>query len=330
MNNNQKKTPREIKVLPILLLFTVIALLISAFLALITPKKEKVAQTDFVTNNYDSTQSTFKKISFSGSEITLPEKMKIYKVAATLNLSDELAQKIINKYQLEETELAENYWFKDEYVLRKNTDENRYSFDLKTEENQNQVNIVSAEAIQACLNFYLKYNPELSLVAQEEDLIYLQGDVEKYQAEKDTASVLYIPLTYELDGYPVFYQNENNHPFLCRVNNNYEVERVVFKDSFYSFEPATEVDSVDLNQAIKNIQNGKASIINAESKVVEVIDLNWINEADLYSVKIEYRYDSELKIAYPFYKFQGRLTNSAGINIDAEIITPAVASATQK
>jgi hypothetical protein len=50
----------------------------------------------------------------------------------------------------------------------------------------------------------------------------------------------------------------------------------------------------------------------------------------LYAVEIEYRYDSELKIAYPFYKFSAKLTNSAGINIEAKIITPAVASAAQK
>jgi len=47
----------------------------------------------------------------------------------------------------------------------------------------------------------------------------------------------------------------------------------------------------------------------------------------LYSVSIEYRYDEELKIAYPFYKFKAKLINSAGINIEAVIITPAVETA---
>jgi len=327
MNKEQKK---EIKIVPILIIFVIVSLLISAILLIITPKKEKVVQSDFVTNNYNQTQSTFKKITFTGGEIIAPELFKIYQANTTVSLGNSLASAIIRDYQLESHEKLENYWVKDNYALIKNVYENRWSFDFSPLKNDNRIPIIVDEAITKCFNFYSKYNISSTLTAQKDGIIYLDGNLEQEEAESKNATSLQIPLSYELDDYPVFYQNESNYPFFCKINNNYEIDRIVFQDNLHTFESVKEIPSINIDQAIKNIKNGIASIINAQSQIVEAIDLNWISEADLYSVEIEYRYDSELKIAYPFYKFQAKLTNSAGINIDAEIITPAVASAVEK
>ncbi len=331
MNQSQKnKVKKEIKVIPLLVVFVVFALLISAILTIITPQQEKVIQTDFVVNNYDQSKSTFKKISFSGEEISLPEKMKIYKINGTLDLSSELAQKMIDEYKLENVGSLENYWAKGAYILNKNTYENRYAFDLDTSQATNQVQMIPSEAIKSCLNFYSKYSVNLILIAQKDHLVFLSGRSEQTETELARANYIQVPLSYQLDGYPVFYQNENSYPFFCKINNNYQVERVVFKDFFYNFAPIKDLPTISLDQAVRNIKNGKASIIDAKSQLVEVIDLNWINEADLYDVSVDYRLDESLKIVYPFYKFQAKLTNAAGINIQAQIITPAVNTALEK
>lgn len=327
MNKNQK---REIKIIPILIIFVIIALLISAILMAITPQKEKVVQSDFVSNNYNQTQSTFKKVSFTGGEITVPKVFKIYQANTTISLSNTLASAIIRDYQLEAHERLENYWIKDNYVLIKNTYDNRWSFDPSPKKNENRVAIVVDEAINKCFNFYSKYNVTSTLTAQKNDITYLDGNLQQEESDPKKATSLQIPLSYELDGYPVFYQNEKNYPFFCKINNNYEIERITFKENLHVFDLVKEIPSISIDQAIKNIKNGKASIINAQSKIVEAIDLNWINEAELQSISIDYRFDENLKIAYPFYKFQAKLTNSAGIDIQAELITPAVASAVQK
>ena len=327
MNKNQKI---EIKIVPILIIFVVVALLISAILIVITPQKEKVIQSDFVTNNYNQTQSTFKKVVFIGEKITVPEIFKIYQTNTTINLDNALANAIIRDYQLEIHEKLENYWIKNNYVLIKNTYDGRWSFDSGLTKNENRVAIIADEAINKCFNFFSKYNIVATLTAQKDNIIYLDGNLQQEKTDPKKATSLQIPLSYELDGYPVFYQNESNYPFFCKINNNYEIERITFKENLYVFESVKEIPSINMNQAIKNIKNGKASIINAQSQIVEAIDLNWINEAELQSVSIDYRFDENLKIAYPFYKFQAKLINSAGINIQAEIITPAVVSTVQK
>ena len=327
MNKEQKK---EIKIIPTLIIFVIASLLISAILIAITPQKEKVSQTDFVTNNYNDTQSTFKKVNFTGREIIVPEKFKLYQPVTSISLINELADKIIKDYQLEQGEKLNNYWTRENYTLIKNSYENRWSFDLYPEKVENKVPIITDEAIATCFDFYSKYNISLSLVAQKDEISYLDGKLQQEKSEPEEALYLQIPLTYELDGYPVFYQSENNYPFFCKINNNYEIERIVFKDVFYMFESVKEMPSISIEQAIRNIKNEKVSIIDAQSQIADAIDLNWINEADLQSVSIDYRFDENLKLAYPFYKFKAKLTNSAGINIQAELITPAVETAVEK
>lgn len=327
MNKNKNK---EIKIVPILIIFVIVALLISAVLIAITPQKERVVQSDFVTNNYNQTQSTFKRVVFVGEEIIVPETFKIYQINTTINLEHVLANAIIRDYQLEIHEKLENYWIKDNYVLIKNTYDGRWSFDFSPEKTTNRIPIVVDEAIGKCFNFYSKYNLLPTLTAQKDNIVYLDGNLQQEKTEPKNATYLQIPLSYELDGYPVFYQNESNYPFFCKINNNYEIERITFKENLYVFESVKEIPSIKMDQAVKNIKNGKASVINAQSQIVEAIDLNWISEAELQSASIDYRFDENLKIAYPFYKFQAKLINSAGINIQAEIITPAVASAVEK
>lgn len=327
MNKEQKK---EIKIIPILIIFVIASLFISAILIAITPQKEKISQADFVTSNYNDTKSTFKKVTFTGREIVVPEKFKLYQPTTSINLINELADKIIKDYQLEQEEKLNNYWTRENYTLIKNSYESRWSFDLNPEKIDNKVSIVSSEAVTTCFDFYSKYNINLPLIAQEDEISYLDGKLEQEKSEPEKALYLQIPLTYELDGYPVFYQSESNYPFFCKINNNYEIERIVFKDSFYIFESVKEMPSISIDQAIKNIKNEKASVIDAQSQIAGAIDLNWINEADLQSVSIDYRFDENLKLAYPFYKFKAKLSNDSGTSIQAILITPAVETAVEK
>lgn len=308
-----------------------VALLMALILTILTPKKEKVIANDFVVNNYDNTQSTFKKINYSGTEISVPEFFNIYQSNNSLGLAEELAQKIIINNQLVADSAIENYWLGEKSALAKNNYEKYYILNnVFDEKGESDLTIIVNEAIEVCQNFYSKYNIVLPLIVQKDSILYLDSGFEQNIVSPQRATFLQIPLTYELDGYKVFYENQNDYPFFCRVNNLYNLERVVFRDFFHEFKSFKQMPSISIDQAVGNIKKGSASIIDAQSEIAQVIDLNWINQADLYSVKIEYRYDNELKIAYPFYKFQGKLTNSAGINIDAEIITPAVVSAIEK
>lgn len=331
MSEPNKSPKKKINFLLLIVVLALGALLLATVLKIITPTEEKIVANNFTINNYDNTQSTFKKINFSGTNISVPVIFNIYQAKNSPGLADELANKLIIEHQLVADENIENYWLSESYALAKSNYEHYYTFRSGNKnEGAAELAIITDSAIEVCQNFYSKYNILVPLVVQKDSIIYLDSGFEQNAVDVNKATFAQIPLTYELDGYKVFYENQNEYPFFCRVDNFYNLERVGFKDFFQEFEVSKQLSSLSINQAVSNIKKGNASIIDASSEIATVIDLNWINEADLYSVEIEYRYDNELKIAYPFYKFQAKLTNSAGINIQAEIITPAVASAIQK
>lgn len=260
----------------------------------------------------------------------MPEFFKIYAASDKSTTAEIIANQIINEKDMIPHQSVLNYWLGNNAQLAKSTYENNYTYVEVSDLEKNDLFILKPEAIQTCLNFYTKYSAGLALIPQEKSIEFLNNEEEQEITVENEAHILQIPLTYELDGFPVFYTNESEYPFICKINNKYDLERVVFKNFFHKFEPSLKLPPLNINQAINNIKNGIVSVISAESQIVEIIDLNWINEANLYSAEIEYRYDDKLKLAYPFYRFSGKLTNSAGLNIQASLITPAVAVSKEK
>lgn len=331
----EKQTHRQprLKFWHYFVIIMIVAMTAAIMFSIFTPKTKKVAiKNETMITNYDKSKTTFKKIAFSGKQIALPESFSIFKIAPSNSSADTLANQIINKNKMTVHPSIPNYWTSETAELAKSDYENNYTFIETSEEQTSDIKIIKAEAVKACSNFYSKYSVDLKLIPQEDSIVYLSqgsGFEQNEVLEKDAYSAQ-IPLTYEVNGYPVFYESNKDYPFFCKIDNNYRLEKVVFKNFFYNFELTDQLASISIEQAIDNIKDGTASIISAESQIAHIVDLNWIDEADLYSVEIDYRYDDVLKIVYPFYKFRAKLTNSGGINIQAIIITPAIAAAKDK
>lgn len=327
--SSSKRPSRQLNFPLIVIVLSIAALTVAAVLRILTPPPETIVTTDFAVTNYDQTRSTFKQISFVGSPITVPDSFHIYQAQNSPGTAQELVTRIVREYQLPPEGSRDEYWLGERQSITKNNYENNYMFINVGTQERNQVPLLTSEAVDACLNFYRKYELLLGLRVQTDDIIYFSAGFEPVQVDPSQAVLAHIPLTYVLDGYPLYLANHDDYPFFCRVNNYYELERVVFRDLFQTWQSVRELPSLSIDQAVANIKDGQASIIRAESRIAFIIDLNWIDHAELTAVKIEYRYDETLRVAYPFYNFTARLTNSAGINIDANIITPAVRSATQ-
>lgn len=325
--NNKKINLKNLNFTQLVVGITIIALLIAAVLRVITPQEERVVSSEFVTENYDGSQSSFKKVVFSGIPTTTPEQLNVYSAINSSGLADQLALVLINEHQMVADPQIPDYWLGEKFALTKSSYDQNYVLNGVHEPNENDLPIILTEAIAVCQNFYSKYNINVPLIPREDAVSYFNNSDEQGFVSPNEATYLHIPLTYELDGYPVFYQNKNSYPFFCRVDNFYELKRAAFRDFFQEFRLVGQFKPLSIDQAVKNIEKGNASVISAQSQIAPIIDLDWIEEADLYRVEIDYRYDEKLKIAYPFYKFSAKLTNSGGINIEAIIITPAIKTA---
>lgn len=307
--------------------FIVVALLLAVILNVLTPQPQKITYSEFVVKNFDNSNSTFKRVSFSGEKITLPEKLTIFQ-ANKEQTANAIAEKIIANFQLGQLENYEGYWRNENKVLIRRELENEFAlYDYDAENATDPASLEKGmdvnQAISICDSFF-KNASQVDLRAQLNDVQHLSVHLESTLVAISEAQSLIIPYGQVIDGYRVYYENENDYPFYCAVSNQYEIRQVVFKDFFLAFEPAGELNSLDIEGAIKNITEGKASIVNAESQITEETDLNWIKEANLKSVELVYRYDSQLNLAYPFYQFTGILTNSSGVDLESTVITPAI------
>lgn len=333
MTNQDKKTTTKHELsfsIKALIFFSTI-LFIAAIIRLLTPPEKKVVESEFVTKNYDKTISSFKKVTWLDTNKTIPEKLLLYQQSNEINLVDYLVNELKNQYALVPLEKANNYWMGEEASLNFNVYDKVFVFiTFKETTIDDGPQIIKDEAIQKCLDFFKQYNLDLKLFAKTDEIIYLSSEHDHQEVSPVDADSLIIPFGYRVGDFELMQQNENNPAFSCLINKNYEVGKLVFKEKFYQFEPTLEMNTISLDQAVKNIEKGKASIIYATIGQPERLDLNWIETADLTDFEIEYRFDETTKVAYPFFKFEAAITNSSGVTMQAIIITPAVNTQAEK
>jgi len=317
-------------------IFVLVSLIVSAILILLTPAKEEVLESEFVVKNYDQSETEFGQVNFTGEKIIVPERISVYRPKNNYQTAAQLAQKLINKYQLQQKENLETHWINGQYTLiERFADEEYVFYDFSQEEAvSSNENIFDTEfnlesGIRVCQNFLKENDININLSAQNEFISYIGGGLEPRPTDIDQASLAIIPFSIDINGEKVFYQNEDQFPFYCTVDRQQNIHDFVFKDLFFEFEEVKELDTISIDRAISNIKAGKASIIDASSQIAEIFDLFYIKEANLYQVELEYRYDENLAIAYPFYHFKAKITNSEGLNLESDIITPAVNTAAE-
>lgn len=306
--------------------FVLLALIATALLRVLTPQDLKVEEQSFVTTNYDEKSSTFKKVAFTGEAISLPEKMPLYQMTGGNQVSEDIAEKIRQSFQLTQNKDKDNYWQSADKLLIYQKLEKRFTlYDYAAKIQDSTTTINSDQAIQACQDFF-KNASGLTVQAQLDHIIYYNAAEEFKEVSPEKAYRAYIPLSISLNGYPTYIGNKSEFPFSCLVLNNAEIAKVNFSDFFYTFQESYQVKTITIDQAVKNIEKGIASIISIDDEMITSFDSYWIDSARLTKVQVVYRYDKDLQIAYPFYQFNAVLTNSEGLTTAGTIITPAVLS----
>ncbi len=329
-DNHQEVLKKEFSFGKKAIIVFALGLLLSLLIRVLTPPEKNLVQSDFVVKNYDSTKSDFKKVAWLGTESPIPEKLSIFQQNNELDLAKYLADLLISEHNLTPMEGVENYWINENKFLMYSPLEKSFVYNTSNEISNEAPQMIIDEAIRKCTDFYRQYNLDINLSAQKKDIIYLNNDQDHGEVTLENATALQIPFIHQVGEYSLMYQNENNPPFVCRVDNNYQVIKLTFKEKFHQFEPTLELNTISLEEAINNIKDGKASIIYATTGQPERLDLSWIETADLTDFEIEYSFDETTKIAYPFFKFEATITNSSGVTMQAIIITPAVNTQAEK
>lgn len=316
------------------LILVAVALIIGAILRILTPPPTTIPQTNFVTTNRDGSNSIFSNIVYEGPDATFPNQLPIASAIASSTTARDIERLLIEKFELTPAREPQNLWVGIDFYLTYDRRQDRYllhnQFANSRMETETQP-VNKAQAIAAAQEFLQDIFPDTELAPLESEIAYYSSDHEHYEeVSENSAQQLNIPFAYLIGGYPLLYGKQSAFPFEVTVNNRNQVVQVSFAPQFLTIVPVEVVDLISVSEALRNINDRNlGSLVKAQSREVDELNLSSVNSGLLNRVSLEYRLDPDLKLAFPFYRFDGTITNRDDALLDASIITPAVVMTTQ-
>jgi hypothetical protein len=302
-------------------------LIIAAVLRAITPKVEPIPETDFVTQNVGSLASNFKNITYGGEDITPPKEFLIVKAENASTDSTQIAQKLIQDFSLKPNVKTSNLWSSNQGSLYFNQESNQYELDLGSSDSLQSggQGINKDQAVQAAQKFLEKYIPHSdTLKVDDSRIAFITGELDLEETTAEKAEVVSLPFSFFVDGFPILFKNLDVLPFEVNIDSRYQIKRFAFFPLFYTFTTVQKSPSLSIGQAIRNINQQKASILSVENETHGPMNLERIQSGKMDRVLIEYHFDDKLQVAYPFYRFAGKVTDDTNRTYSVEVITPAV------
>jgi hypothetical protein len=310
----------------ILIGVSVVGILITIILRVFTPKNTVLQQTEFIQVNKTGDQTVFKNIKFIGDiPINLKERLPLVSLQQSNTSADYIRDRFIKNHNLAPVAEIDGLWKGDEYTLSFDETNGNYLFysnflpedTLLTNKNK---------AIEVAENYVLETFSQLPFKSQKKGIRKFSGIQQMSEKDFGAINAMEIPFTYSIEDIPLYIGHENTPPLSVLINNEYEIQKIVFQTVFFYPLPREEsFNIISISEAVENINNRQhASIISAYESETGIFSLEEISEGELTSVSLEYRADLDTKTAYPFYRFSGELENNEGKIITAEIITPAV------
>lgn len=320
MNQINQKPPLP-KWVTYTLIGVAIALIVSAILNIMTPNE--VNKTPLTTTNYDQTTSEFSNLTYTGSPIDIPSNFNIAQ-ASISDHKEELKNKLIQQFDLKQVQ-AFDVWTSAEWALTVD-EENRFTLSSQEAALSLIRKITLSQATTVAQKFLDKFLPQYQVTSLPNQTEYFEGQYgDPAQTTSDKAQIIKVVFGYAIDQYPVFYKSSSDNFVEIFVDANGEIRKASFSTLDISLKEIDSKPALSPQVALQLVnQTNQAAIINTGYETPVELDLNTITSGKFDSVVIEYRVDPEQNLAYPFYRFNGFVTDSESQSLSAEIITPAI------
>lgn len=318
------RTLFQLKWYQLLFIFAVLTLMASSFLQLLTP--EQVTQQTLILRNEDGSTTDFKTVTYRGPVLEVPSELAIgtASTAETAAISGEKLQSaMIAAFELTPNEEIAEAYTNPEYILTGLPDS---QFTLIRTIDPPSGRISLETAVQVATDLVETIYPENPPTLVNSSIKYYSDEGLSHPEETSPSKANQIELTfsYAFDDYPLFIDQTVIRPVVIAVNAEGTVQKAVVTPSIISTAKSGFVSTIEISQALQNIQNDRASIIAQSYDGHGSALLTSIEVADFTDAYIEYRVDDAEKSVYPYYHFVGQLTNTAGEVFTGHVITPAV------
>ncbi len=303
-----------------------ILIILGGVFRLLTPQQVDVPKTNLSTTNLDGTSSTFKEIIFEGQKFTIPDNLPIAKANPSTIVLGQVINSIVTNYELTKSPKVNDLWEgKNGNLLTKDPYSEQYTFFFPPNNNSGGQILSQDLLIKKAQELIGGLFPNLNLMAWKEKSVYIAispepVDLKNWSGEKG----LIIPFTYQVNNLPVFWHKQIDSPFELTLNERGEPLTLRFSNFFYVLEEISPKKTINIDSAIINIRLGRGAIISSYVSEPKAIALENIVKANLSQVELEYRFDQQSGLVYPFYRFSGQAVNSDQTVLNIELITPAV------
>jgi len=301
----------------------IVFIIANAINILFIQREPEIPATSFVQTNADNSTSTFSEVSFSATPPSFPQELPIATTQQFTTSENDIAEVIIDQFNLTAHPAVPKLWTSNDWSLS-NAVGDLFTLSSNQYSELTDIGMNQETTVQIAQNFIDSYFKQLNLDVIESQIIYYENFLEPDESNSENAQIAKIPFSYTIAGYPVFYEQKSLFPFEVWVTVEDSIQKFTYYPQFIQVREIGNKPLISIDQAIENInQLNQGSVVSYNNSTTTVISLEEVTQADMNSVKIEYRVDPSTNYAFPFYRFSGTALLS-GIETPIEITTPAV------
>jgi hypothetical protein len=230
------------------------------------------------------------------------------------------------KFGLLRDDPESNLWTNDGISLTHDQTRGIYTLVLKDLTDEELPIVDKDRAILVASAFLKDTFPEVQLRPLSDQVSYFEMGLEiEESSPADKATGMNIPYTPVLgtDDFTVISEKADQPMFTVTVDGKNTIRMVLFYPDFKQYQKVDTLPPISTDAALKNVQNGIASIITAAIVEPERVTMSQLTSATFTTASIEYREDPQSSLLYPFYRFSGTAT-AGQVTADVDVITPAV------
>ena len=320
----------------LLLIGAAITIAVTIVLQLLTPDAPTpvIVQSTASKRNIDGSFSSFSGLSYTGQ---LPTSSPKTLPLISLRLSDEvitdIKDSLISTYNLKKNPDITETWISDVYLLNRNINNSEYVFDqiqvyMPIE---NSPALVTTTAQATAENFIAQTLQLSGLTLLSNKTVYYKIVGPHYdQTSAPLADLVELNYSWTIEGIPVYLPNKFQASIKFLIDKENNIKKLSFPLSIPAFEPATiSAPLISIPAAMQQLNSGNGSVLTADLLDANSFDVAEVISGNFSKVSLEYRVDPDLNLAVPYYRFEGLIKNKQGAAYQAQLITPAVASAPQ-
>lgn len=325
-----------------LLAFALLAAGLTLIFSALTPKnKNSIPETEVVTSNFDGSSSKISNVSYTGKEIEVPSKLVVARFSVDPTAAEQISQALASQYSLNPIAQSENILVNGQYSLFRDQKREEFIFAMDISNRpsleatsstlpdlvdyQAKQTINQDRAYQTALTYVQKLVPSFAYRPIPSSTHYFSANKAHLEETQQTqADLIEFELAPYIGEYPVLFSHREYAPIRIMLDRSYQVIRFIYQFSLFSTSLPKEINSISLQTALANLNNGEGSVIAAYQDEAVPLDLEIIKNVVLTDVQLQYRVDRTSGVVLPVYYFVGTAENNAGNSMRIQLITPAV------